>query len=257
MSELISGKTAEFLNTKANYMLQVLPEHAGDDPESGLLRVPKGAEYLVKHRDCGELNFFNANFGMIITAGLSDVRWMSSGFDDHIVDRMQYMSDNYYSVILWQRNTLQQKVDEVRQHLGITNNNTLSVMIGREKSYLRKLLKRKASSATVEKVIAELDALIDSQSDGKIDADNYKTVGDASSNDVGLNLVKESLITANLKLKNGLLQNEIRELNRKLDLSNDVAEMWEENHKKSSRLNAWLFFIIILFIGLFIAWWAL
>lgn len=250
-------KTAEFLNTKANYMLQVLPEHAGDDPESGLVKVPEGAEYLVKHRDCGELNFFNANFGMIITAGLSDVRWQYSGFDDHIVDRMQYMSDNYYSVILWQRNTLQQKVNEVRQHLGITNNNTLSVMIGREKSYLRKLLKRKASSATVEKVIAELDALIDSQSEKTANAENCQTIGTASGGSIGLNLVEESLITANLKLKNELLQNEIRELNRKLELSNEIAEMWEENHKQSSKLNAWLFIIIVMLIGLFIAWWAL
>lgn len=227
MSELISGKTAEFLNTKANYMLQVLPEHAGDDPESGLVRVPDGAEYLVKHRDCGELNFFNANFGMIITAGLSDVRWMSSGFDDHIVDRMQYMSDNYYSVILWQRNTLQQKVDEVRQHLGITNNNTLSVMIGREKSYLRKLLKRKASSATVEKVIAELDALIDSHSDKMADAENRKTIGE---------------------LKEDAIWSYINELENKIKQANEIANRWRVKYKNQKLQYKCLFmsYVIIL-----------
>lgn len=248
-------KTAEFLNTKANYMLQVLPEHAGDDPESGLVRVPDGAEkatlcngYLIFWKD--------SKYSFSIK---EESKWCYKLNDDSVYfDFNEYMRTYGDSEIIWQRNTLQQKVNEVRQHLGITNNNTLSVMIGREKSYLRKLLKRKTSSATVDKVIAELDALIDSQSDGKIDADNYKTVGDASSNDVvGLNLVEESLITANLNLKNGLLQNEIRELNQKLKLSNEISEMWEENYKQSAKLNAWLFLIIILFIGLFIAWWAL
>lgn len=36
-------------------------------------------------------------------------------------------------------------------------------MIGRESSYLRKLLKRNASTKTKEKVIAELDSLVYSQ----------------------------------------------------------------------------------------------
>lgn len=219
-------KTAEFLNTKANYMLQVLPEHAGDDPESGLVKVPEGAVAYIRQKGV----------------------W--SGF----IINMKFVG---CAEIIWQRTTLQQKVDEVRQHLGITNNNILSVMIGREKSYLRKLLKRNASSATVEKVIAELDALIDSQSDKMADADSCRTIGTASGGSIGLNLVEESLITANLKLKNGLLQNEIRGLNQKLKLSNDVAEMWDENYKRSSKLNVWLFLIIILFIGLLIAWWAL
>lgn len=248
-------KTAEFLNTKANYMLQVLPEHAGDDPESGLLRVPDGAVALVTYANNAGY-WFSADNRYKGFGALSNI---SSNFDEHSSYKSIYEYSNYVrGITLWQRNTLQQKVNEVRQHLGITNNNTLSVMIGREKSYLRKLLKRKASSATVDKVIAELDALIDSQSDGKIDADNYKTVGDASSNNVvGLNPVEESLNILSLKVKNGLLQNEIQELNRKLELSNEIAEMWEENHKQSSKLNAWLFIIIILFIGLFIAWWAL
>lgn len=246
-------KTAEFLNTKANYMLQVLPEHAGDDTESGLVKVPDGAIKLTID-ESKTLTFFKSETESMNVG--EDHKWMSSKIHNGIYSWSEYAEHPYK--LLWDRSELRSKVNEVRQHLGITNNNTLSVMIGREKSYLRKLLKRKASSATVEKVISELDALIDSQSDGKIDADNYKTVGDASSNDVvGLNLVEESLITANLKLKNRLLQNEIRELNQKLKLSNDIAEMLEDSYKRSFKLNAWLFLIIILFIGLFIAWWAL
>lgn len=38
----------EFLNSKAGYVLQVLPEHAGDDPESGLIEVPEGADTATK-----------------------------------------------------------------------------------------------------------------------------------------------------------------------------------------------------------------
>lgn len=39
-------KMKEFLNSKAGYILQVLPKHAGDDAESGLIEVPEGANLL-------------------------------------------------------------------------------------------------------------------------------------------------------------------------------------------------------------------
>lgn len=245
-------KTAEFLNTKANYILQVLPEHAGDDPESGLLRVPDGAIKLTID-ESKTLTFFK-NETESMNVG-QDHKWMSSKIHNGIYSWSEYAEYPYK--LLWDRSELRSKVDEVRQHLGITNNNILSVMIGREKSYLRKLLKRKASSATVEKVIAELDALIDSQSEKTANAEICQTIGTASGGSISLEWLEKSMNIPNLKVKNGLLQNEIRELNQKLKLSDEIAEMWEDSYKRSFKLNAWLFLIIILFIGLFIAWWAL
>lgn len=144
MSELIGGKTAEFLNTKANYILQVLPEHAGDDHKSGLVRVPNGCHAVTKCRY--DTFLFWMDCGHVVHSSNQNEKYKPNSKDFN-----SYLAWADSSILIWQRNTLQQKVDEVRQHLGITNNNMLSVMIGREKSYLRKLLKRNASSATVEK----------------------------------------------------------------------------------------------------------
>lgn len=44
-------KYKEFLNMKNGYTLEILPEHAGDDKESGLIEVPEGAESLTVCED--------------------------------------------------------------------------------------------------------------------------------------------------------------------------------------------------------------
>lgn len=233
MSELISGKTAEFLNTKANYMLQVLPEHAGDDPESGLLRVPDGAIKLTID-ESKTLTFFK-NETESMNVG-EDANWMSSKIHNGICSWSEYAEYPYK--LLWYRSELRQKVDEVRQHLGITNNNILSVMIGREKSYLHKLLKRKASSATIDKVIAELDALIvvhPTIDSACSEAEEQARMIEARWSSCGQCVIKNTVIQQ----------------------ANDITEMWEDSYKRSFKLNAWLFLIIILLIGLFIVWWAL
>lgn len=157
-------KTAEFLNTKENYMLQVLPEHAGDDPESGLVKVPDWADTLAGHSSGDCCYFWDHKSMKYIGVGESLSRFPDWEDIDRTAKQWleHFECDSGFS-ILWQRNKLQQKVDEVRKHLGITSNDKLSIMIGRESSYLRKLLKRNASTKTKEKVIAELDALISSQ----------------------------------------------------------------------------------------------
>lgn len=91
----------------------------------------------------------------------------------------------------------------------------------------------------LKKVIAELDALIvvrptiDSQSDGEIE-DQARMI-EARWSSCGQCIIKNTVIQQ----------------------ANDIAEMWEDSYKRSFKLNAWLFLIIILSIGLFIAWWAL
>lgn len=49
LREMVEPKMKEFLNSKAGYILQVLPKHAGDDPESGLIEVPVGANYAYEN----------------------------------------------------------------------------------------------------------------------------------------------------------------------------------------------------------------
>ena len=53
-------KYKEFLNMKNGYKLEILPEHAGDDKESGLIEVPEGA-FFALNTGITELqvNFYN------------------------------------------------------------------------------------------------------------------------------------------------------------------------------------------------------
>lgn len=49
----------EFLNSKDNYKLVILPEHAGDDEESGLIEVPEWAYYAYYSSQQSNVVFTN------------------------------------------------------------------------------------------------------------------------------------------------------------------------------------------------------
>ena len=51
-------KYKEFLNMKNGYTLEILPEHAGDDKESGLIEVPEGA-FFALNTGITDLQFYN------------------------------------------------------------------------------------------------------------------------------------------------------------------------------------------------------
>ena len=89
-------KYKEFLNMKNGYTREILPEHAGDDKESGLIEVPDGADYYAKDSNNG----FNGEFffrlrsdGFDYEAIYLEGRWMNAKFS---VDGQ---------VVLWQRHT--------------------------------------------------------------------------------------------------------------------------------------------------------
>ena len=103
-------KYKEFLNMKNGYTLEILPEHAGDDKESGLIEVPGGADYYAKDSNNG----FNGEFffrlrsdGFDYEAIYLEGRWMNAKFS---VDGQ---------VVLWQRHTQPEELpfidDEVNQ----------------------------------------------------------------------------------------------------------------------------------------------
>lgn len=96
LHEMVEPKMKEFLNSKAGYVLQVLPDHAGDDPDSGLIEVPEGADKLVLAND-GILSFwvegkqFNPN-GHITNNGIDGKSY-------------EEWANEWSPKILWQRHT--------------------------------------------------------------------------------------------------------------------------------------------------------
>lgn len=89
-------KYKEFLNMKNGYTLEILPEHAGDDKESGLIEVPYGADYYAKDSNNG----FNGEFFF---------RLRSDGFDYEAIYLEGKWMNAKFSVdgqgVLWQRHT--------------------------------------------------------------------------------------------------------------------------------------------------------
>ena len=103
-------KYKEFLNMKNGYTLEILPEHAGDDKESGLIEVPVGADYYAKDSNNG----FNGEFFF---------RLRSDGFDYEAVYLEGKWMNAVFSVdgqeVFWSRHTHPEELpfigDEVNQ----------------------------------------------------------------------------------------------------------------------------------------------
>ena len=106
-------KYKEFLNMKNGYTLEILPEHAGDDKESGLIEVPDGAEFLTECFDDGELFRLWWKEEYKICIGY-DEYW----FNVHL-DVGDYLEEQSGSKIVWQRPTQPEELpfidDEVNQ----------------------------------------------------------------------------------------------------------------------------------------------
>lgn len=106
-------KYKEFLNMKNGYTLEILPEHAGDDKESGLVEVPDGAEFLTECFDDGELFRLWWKGEYKICIGY-DEDWFKVHLD---VD--DYLEEQSGSMVIWQRHTQPEELpfidDEVNQ----------------------------------------------------------------------------------------------------------------------------------------------
>ena len=94
-------KYKEFLNMKNGYTLEILPEHAGDDKESGLIEAPAGAEVL-KSTLHGDI-FYKKNIdGLQLPfsfAYVEDESWVGTSTNPH--DE----KDTFFKCTLWQRHT--------------------------------------------------------------------------------------------------------------------------------------------------------
>ena len=108
-------KYREFLNMKNGYTLEILPEHAGDDKESGLIEVPEGAEVLrsTLHGDV----FYKKNIGELPLpfsfVYIGDESWLGTSTNPY--DER----DTFFKCTLWQRHTQPEELpfigDEVNQ----------------------------------------------------------------------------------------------------------------------------------------------
>ncbi|MEG1695596.1 MAG: DUF3310 domain-containing protein [Acinetobacter sp.] len=94
-------KYKEFLNMKNGYTLEILPEHAGDDKESGLIEVPDGADVLKNTLHGGV--FYRKNIDELSLpfsfAYVGDESWAGTSTNPH--DE----KDTFFKCTLWQRHT--------------------------------------------------------------------------------------------------------------------------------------------------------
>ncbi|MEG1856237.1 MAG: DUF3310 domain-containing protein [Acinetobacter sp.] len=106
-------KYKEFLNMKNGYTLEILPEHEGDDKESGLIEVPEGAELCAKSKDSPYV-FFAKNSGDTLETFSSDHKNKWHRETTLCIDNIHV---NY--LIVWQRHTQPEELpfidDEVNQ----------------------------------------------------------------------------------------------------------------------------------------------
>ena len=95
----------EFLNMKNGYTLEILPEHAGDDKESGLIEVPEGAEAAVSYENLEYILFYKNKSKEYFNT--DSKRWKES--------RRDHKEGN----LIWQRPTQPEELpfidDEVNQ----------------------------------------------------------------------------------------------------------------------------------------------
>ncbi|MEG2271494.1 MAG: DUF3310 domain-containing protein [Acinetobacter sp.] len=101
-------KYKEFLNMKNGYTLEILPGHAGDDKESGLIEVPDGAESFHKGvtNDSADHFFKSFNGDCFYNYGEKWNAWLG------------YCGHKSFKVV-WQRHTQPEELpfidDEVNQ----------------------------------------------------------------------------------------------------------------------------------------------
>lgn len=73
-------------------------------PKCPHIPIPEGAEYFICHEGCynKELIFSKNNFEDIWSITYDQTQWINSDWDD-VGDRLEYMKEQYGSVVLWKR----------------------------------------------------------------------------------------------------------------------------------------------------------
>lgn len=93
-------KYKEFLNMKNGYTLEILPEHAGDDKESGLIEVPCGAIKLLANNQRNKHFLSESNELM----SYDDILYGNGHWYESSVT-LEYYMQVLGGIVLWQRHT--------------------------------------------------------------------------------------------------------------------------------------------------------
>lgn len=236
-------KMAEFLNleTKQVQWLDASLEHPN------LVRVPEGAEIAIKfnYDPEGHGIIFYKNDGKTSAAADNGFLWKSGSLwsmKDLLDPYFKDCDINLSHVVLWQRNPLQEKINETLSVLNV-NKAQLSLILGREKSYVKRLLakNRNVTEKTKATVIDQLDQLIrvHEQDQG---LENSKCI-------------KELTVTLSIDTKE--VQDELKKSYSLIDQANQNAEMYRQMCNARANLIKWMGGLIALLLILGIAMVAL
>lgn len=228
-------KMAEFLNldTKQVQWLDASLEHPN------LVRVPEGADTLtIRGRD---KIFWKDNY--LSKCIKYNNEWLDSKkYPDRYFNLNEYIDAFDGSEIIWQRNPLQEKINETLSALNVSKAQ-LSILLGREKSYVKRLLakNRNVTEKTKATVIDQLNQLI---SQHEKESENSKCV-------------KKLTVTLSVDTKE--VQDELKKAYNLIDQANDNSIAWQKKYKDQKNLSLFLISIIsasMVFLALYCLWGA-
>ena len=132
-------KYKEFLNIKNGYTLEILPEHAGDDKESGLIEVPDGAELYAKSKDSEYVFFAKDNGGTLSTfSSFHKNEW-------HKESTLKIWNIHINYDILWQRHTKPESLPFVDDEVQSINDQYAEIEQVRQQSIDATLAERQST----------------------------------------------------------------------------------------------------------------
>lgn len=228
-------KMAEFLNleTKQVQWLDASLEHPN------LVKVPEGAVALVLYDDDAGYWFDKGN----LTKGFGRVSFLANFESDSKSDYSLYEYVKHCrGELVWQRNPLQEKINETLSALNISKAQ-LSILLGREKSYVKRLLakNRNVTEKTKVTVIDRLDQLI---------RVHEKDQGPENSK-----CIKKLTVTLSVDTKE--VQDELKKAYNLIDQANDNSIAWLKKYKDQKNISLFLISIIsasIVFLVLYCLW---
>lgn len=201
-------KMAEFLNldTKQVQWLDASLEHPN------LVKIPNDAEAITLLED-RYINFYKTGASFAIDFGERD--W-DYGAAAPVEDYLAIYPD---AEIIWQRNSLQEKINETLSALNV-NKAQLSVLLGREKSYVKRLL-AKGRNVTENTKVAVID-----QMEQLIRAHEYEQ---EEPTHIGK-------LTVQLSIDTKEVQDELKKAYGLVDQANENAEMYRQKYEFNANL---------------------
>lgn len=214
-------KQAEFLNldTKQAQWLDASLEHPN------LVKVPEGAEIAVYPPFSKGVSFFKDGFKSYYFK--SSNSWVKTTYNPENLKHWESWC------VAWQRNSLQEKINETLSVLN-ANKAQLSILLGREKSYVKRLLAkdRNVTEKTKVAVIDQLEQLIRAH-EYEQEAESSKCIGE---------------LTVTLSVDTKEVQDELKKAYALIDQANDNSITWQKKYEDQKN------FIWVLLLGGIISW---